>query len=105
LPSAIRLPDSACPPHTADGAHPKLPAVLMSSMEEHGQESLLSELESILGSNLPPASGIVDATEEANFASAAKATGRKKPIVAGRCRTPDLPWSFLLRVHLERRVC
>jgi len=63
-----------------------LPAVLTSSMEEHAQGPLLSELADIL----PEAHagrikrlGIVNAMDDENFAAAVKATGRKKLIIAG----------------------
>ncbi|WP_296252147.1 isochorismatase family protein [Pseudomonas sp. UBA4194] len=64
----------------------KLPVVLTSSMEEHAQGPLLSELADIL----PEAHagrikrlGIVNAMDDENFAAAVKATGRKKLIIAG----------------------
>lgn len=64
----------------------KIPTVLTSSMEEYAQGPLLSELQS----SLPQAfeqrikrMGIVNAMDDANFAAAVKATGRKKLIVAG----------------------
>ncbi|NWA05913.1 isochorismatase family protein [Pseudomonas gingeri] len=64
----------------------QMPVVLTSSMEEHAQGPLLSELEEIL-----PAAfagrikrlGVVNAMDDENFAAAAKATGRKNFIVAG----------------------
>jgi nicotinamidase-related amidase len=64
----------------------KIPTVLTSSMEEYAQGPLLSELQT----SLPQAfeqrvkrMGIVNAMDDANFAAAVKATGRKKLIVAG----------------------
>lgn len=64
----------------------KIPTVLTSSMEEYTQGPLLSELQT----SLPQAfaervkrMGIVNAMDDANFAAAVKATGRKKVIVAG----------------------
>lgn len=64
----------------------KLPVVLTSSMEEHAQGPLLSELESILPSAFAgrvKRAGIVNAMDDENFAAAVKATGRKKLIIAG----------------------
>ena len=64
----------------------KLPVVLTSSMEEHAQGPLLSELESILPAEFAARVkrvGIVNAMDDENFAAAVKATGRKKLIVAG----------------------
>lgn len=64
----------------------KLPVVLTSSMEEHAQGPLLSELESILPSEFAARVqrlGIVNAMDDENFAAAVKATGRKKLIIAG----------------------
>ncbi|WP_290871364.1 isochorismatase family protein [Aquabacterium sp.] len=64
----------------------KIPTVLTSSMEEYTQGPLLSELQT----SLPQAfaervkrMGIVNAMDDANFAAAVKATGRKKVVVAG----------------------
>lgn len=64
----------------------KIPTVLTSSMEEYAQGPLVSELQT----SLPRAFeqrvkrlGIVNAMDDANFAAAVKATGRKKLIVAG----------------------
>jgi nicotinamidase-related amidase len=64
----------------------KLPVVLTSSMEDHAQGPLLSEL----GQILPDAFaarikrvGIVNAMDDENFAAAVKATGRNKLIIAG----------------------
>ncbi|MGM9428953.1 isochorismatase family protein [Hydrogenophaga sp. MI9] len=63
-----------------------IPTVLTSSMEEYTQGPLLTELQT----SLPAAfekrvkrMGIVNAMDDANFAAAVKATGRKKLIVAG----------------------
>lgn len=64
----------------------KLPVVLTSSMEEHAQGPLLSELESILPAEFAARIkrfGVVNAMDDENFAAAVKATGRKKLIVAG----------------------
>lgn len=64
----------------------KLPVVLTSSMEEHAQGPLLSELEQILPTEFASRVkrlGIVNAMDDENFASAVKATGRKKLIIAG----------------------
>lgn len=64
----------------------KLPVVLTSSMEEHAQGPLLSELETILPAefaNRVKRMGIVNAMDDENFAAAVKATGRKKLIIAG----------------------
>ncbi|MNF38988.1 Isochorismatase family protein [compost metagenome] len=64
----------------------KLPVVLTSSMEEHAQGSLLSELEQILPAEFAARIkrlGIVNAMDDENFAAAVKATGRKKLVIAG----------------------
>lgn len=64
----------------------KLPVVLTSSMEEHAQGPLLSELESILPAEFAARIqrlGIVNAMDDENFAAAVKAAGRKKLIIAG----------------------
>jgi nicotinamidase-related amidase len=64
----------------------KLPVVLTSSMEEHAQGPLMSELESTLPAEFAARikrTGIVNAMDDENFAAAVKATGRKKLIVAG----------------------
>lgn len=64
----------------------KLPTVLTSSMEEYAQGPLLSELESILPAEFSARVkrlGIVNAMDDENFASAVKATGRRKLIIAG----------------------
>ncbi len=64
----------------------KLPTVLTSSMEEHAQGPLLSELQSILPTEFAARikrAGIVNAMDDQHFAAAVKATGRKKIIVAG----------------------
>ncbi len=64
----------------------KIPTVLTSSMEEYTQGPLLSELQK----SLPQAfeqrikrMGIVNAMDDANFAAAVTATGRRKVVVAG----------------------
>ena len=64
----------------------KLPVVLTSSMEEHAQGPLLSELEEILPTEFAgriKRLGIVNAMDDEHFAAAVKATGRKKLIIAG----------------------
>lgn len=64
----------------------KIPVVLTSSMEEYAQGPLLSELENILPDEFAARVkrlGIVNAMEDANFAAAVKATGRRKLIIAG----------------------
>jgi len=64
----------------------KLPVVLTSSMEEHAQGPLLSELEQILPVEFASRIqrlGIVNAMDDEHFAAAVKATGRKKLIIAG----------------------
>ncbi|AZL75032.1 isochorismatase family protein [Pseudomonas oryziphila] len=64
----------------------KLPVVLTSSMEEHAQGPLLSELEQILPAEFAARVqrlGIVNAMDDESFAAAVKATGRKKLIIAG----------------------
>jgi nicotinamidase-related amidase len=64
----------------------KLPVVLTSSMEDHAQGPLISEL----GQILPDAFaarikrvGIVNAMDDENFAAAVRSTGRNKLIIAG----------------------
>jgi len=64
----------------------KLPVVLTSSMEDHAQGPLLSELKDILPQEFEARilrAGIVNAMNDENFAAAVKATGRKTFIVAG----------------------
>jgi nicotinamidase-related amidase len=64
----------------------KLPVVLTSSMEEYAQGPLLSELQAILPTAFAERvkrMGIVNAMDDANFAAAVKATGRKKLVIAG----------------------
>ena len=64
----------------------KLPVVLTSSMEEHAQGPLLSELETILPAEFATRVkrvGIVNAMDDEQFAAAVEATGRKKLIIAG----------------------
>ena len=64
----------------------KLPVVLTSSMEEHAQGPLLSELRSILPVEFAARIkhlGIVNAMDDETFAAAVRASGRKKLIIAG----------------------
>lgn len=64
----------------------KLPTVLTSSMEDHPQGPLMSELEAILPDefrNRIKRAGIVNAMDEPAFAAAVTGTGRKVMIVAG----------------------
>jgi nicotinamidase-related amidase len=64
----------------------KLPVVLTSSMEEHAQGPLLSELKDILPTEFESRikrMGIVNAMDDEQFAAAVKATGRNKIIIAG----------------------
>lgn len=64
----------------------QLPVVLTSSMEEHAQGPLLSELETILPQAFASRikrTGIVNAMEDKAFAAAVKANGRKNIIIAG----------------------
>lgn len=64
----------------------KIPTVLTSSMEEHAQGPLLTELETILPEAFAgriKRLGIVNAMDDENFAAAVKATGRRKLIIAG----------------------
>ncbi len=64
----------------------KMPVVLTSSMEEHAQGPLLSELQQILPTEFAARVkrlGIVNAMDDENFAAAVKATGRNKLIIAG----------------------
>lgn len=65
-----------------------IPTVLTSSMEEHAQGSLLSELEQILPkefANRVKRAGVVNAMADENFAAAVKAAAgnRKRIIIAG----------------------
>mgnify|MGYP001265826697 CR=1 FL=1 len=64
----------------------KLPTVLTSSMEDHAQGPLMSELEDVIPdafrSRIQRA-GIVNAMDDTNFAAAVEKTGRKTLIVAG----------------------
>jgi nicotinamidase-related amidase len=63
-----------------------MPVVLTSSMEDHAQGPLLSELEQILPEAFAARikrPGIVNAMHHDGFNQAVKATGRKKLIVAG----------------------
>lgn len=64
----------------------KMPVVLTSSMEEYAQGPLLSELEAILPDEFAARVkrlGIVNAMDDENFATAVKATARRKLIIAG----------------------
>ena len=64
----------------------KLPVVLTSSMEDHAQGPLLSELAEILPQQFQSRiqrTGIVNAMLDEQFAAAVKTTGRKTFIVAG----------------------
>lgn len=64
----------------------ELPVVLTSSMEDHAQGPLLSELQEILPEQFAARiqrAGIVNAMDDANFAAAVEATGRRTFIVAG----------------------
>lgn len=64
----------------------KLPTVLTSSMEDHAQGPLMSELEEVLPEEYRARiqrAGIVNAMNDANFAAAVEKTGRKTLIVAG----------------------
>jgi nicotinamidase-related amidase len=64
----------------------KMPVVLTSSIEEHAQGPLLSELEQILPAEFASRIkrlGIVNAMDDEHFAAAVKATGRRKLIIAG----------------------
>jgi len=64
----------------------KLPTVLTSSMEDHAQGPLMSELENVLPDEFRARiqrAGIVNAMDDTNFAAAVDKTGRKTLIVAG----------------------
>ena len=64
----------------------KMPVVLTSSMEAYAQGPLLSELQAILPTQFEQRVkrfGIVNAMDDANFAAAVKATGRRKLVIAG----------------------
>jgi nicotinamidase-related amidase len=64
----------------------RLPVVLTSSMEEHAQGPLMRELEEILPEEFAgriKRLGIVNAMDDASFAAAVTATGRRKLIIAG----------------------
>lgn len=64
----------------------QMPTVLTSSMEEHAQGPLLSELAEIFPKEFAARvkrQGVIDAMEDINFANAVKATGKKKFVVAG----------------------
>lgn len=63
-----------------------MPVILTSSMEEHVQGPLMSELQVILPEAFAARIkrvGVVDAMDDDNFASAVLATGRKNLIMAG----------------------
>ena len=63
-----------------------IPLVLTSSMENHAQGPLLSELEEIAPAEHAARiqrQGVVNAFDDKNFAAAVEATGRRKLIVAG----------------------
>ena len=63
-----------------------IPVVLTSSMEEYAQGPLLDELKTILPKEFESRIkrfGIVNAMDDAHFAAAVKATGRRKLIIAG----------------------
>jgi len=63
-----------------------MPVVLTSSMEEYAQGPLLPELEEIFPEAFAARikrAGIVNAMDDANFAAAVKATGRRQLILAG----------------------
>ncbi|MBY6141832.1 isochorismatase family protein [Leisingera daeponensis] len=63
-----------------------MPVVLTSSMEEHAQGPLLSELKEILPDQFETRIkrlGIVNAMDDENFAAAVAATNREKIILAG----------------------
>jgi len=80
----------------------KLPVVLTSSMEEYAQGPLLPELQTILPDEFAARIkrvGIVNAMDDANFAAAVKATGRKKLIVAGVTNDVCTVYPALSLVH------
>ncbi len=63
-----------------------MPVVLTASMEEYAQGPLMPELEAVLPAEFAARIkrlGIVNAMDDENFATAAKASGRKKIIIAG----------------------
>ncbi|MCK9378340.1 MAG: isochorismatase family protein [Syntrophobacterales bacterium] len=63
-----------------------MPVILTSSMEEHVQGPLMTELQAILPEAFAARIkrvGVVDAMDDENFASAVLATGRKNLIMAG----------------------
>jgi len=63
-----------------------MPVILTSSMEEHVQGPLMTELQAILPEAFAARIkrvGVVDAMDDDNFASAVLATGRKNLIMAG----------------------
>ncbi len=64
----------------------KMPTVLTSSMEEHAQGPLLSELQDILPKEFAARIkrvGIVNSMDDENFAAAVRASGRQNIIIAG----------------------
>ena len=64
----------------------KMPIVLTSSMEEHAQGPLLSELQDILPKEFAARIkrvGIVNSMDDENFAAAVRASGRQNIIIAG----------------------
>ncbi|OTJ69216.1 isochorismatase [Pseudomonas aeruginosa] len=64
----------------------KMPTVLTSSMEEHAQGPLLSELQDILPKEFAARIkrvGIVNSMDDENFAAAVRASGRQIIIIAG----------------------
>ncbi len=63
-----------------------MPVVLTSSMETFAQGPLMGELEAVLPAEFAARvkrAGIVNAMDDAHFAAAVKATGRRKIVVAG----------------------
>ena len=81
----------------------KLPVVLTSSMEDHAQGPLMSELADILPDEFRSRiqrAGIVNAMNDEKFAAAVEATGRKTLIVAGV--TNDVCTVFPALTLLER---
>src|SRR5437667_2339840 len=58
----------------------EVPVVMTSSMEEYAQGPLISELADIFPAEFV---GVVNATDDKNFAATVKATGRRKLIIAG----------------------
>ena len=63
-----------------------MPVILTSSMEEHVQGPLMTELQAILPEAFAARVkrvGVVDAMDDENFAAAVRATGRKNLLMAG----------------------